>query len=61
MGELSSPNDCQKLQNVADDLLKVQRLADLALEAEQKPGKSLLASALSNITNTIEVNSLAKR
>ena len=59
--DLSTPNEPIHLQNVADDILRLQKLVDKLLEFEQKGRKSNIPCPLGNITNTIDINTFIKK
>jgi len=59
--DLSTPNEQSQLQNVADDILRLQKLVDKLLDFEQKGRKNNSLFPLNNITNTIENNVFIKK
>ena len=60
--DLSTPNDPCQLQNVANDILKLQKLVDKLLESEQKGRKiNHNFSPLNNLTNLLDPNGCIKR
>lgn len=56
--DLSTPNDPSRLQNVADDILMIQKIINKLLISEQKERNVF---PLKNVTNLIETNNLIKK